>query len=307
MSGEDPKRDRRSTRLSIAIPVTISGVDSDGNAYSESVRTVIINKHGGKIATTRHLNMGAEVLIENRAMGAVAKASVAWLNEEHRAGDLHNVGLRLTEAQNIWGVAFPPDDWVAENGEEEEASEPRHPSPPDHPAPSAEWTSVSSLAGDEISIRILHELQEAADAYTQDFQTRVKQLVQRLGLELEFDLRDRAATTKGRELGAMEEQIRVLREGLTSTKEEIAKLEARTRELKADLQSIHVPPSPVKEAHHQLSVLSNSIVESMNKAAEDGLREYKTLLQKENQECSAKVRAAASQDPPVPPIPSSKH
>jgi hypothetical protein len=306
MSIEDPKRDRRSTRLSIAIPVTISGVDADGNSYSESVRTVIINKHGGRIATTRHLNMGAEVLIENRAMGAVAKANVAWLNEEHRAGDLHNVGLRLTEAQNIWGVAFPPDDWIAENGEEE-ASEPRRPAPPEKPTPSGEWASVSSLAGDEISIRVLHELQEAADAYTQDFQTRVKQLVQRLGLELEFELRDRAATTKGRELGAMEEQIRVLREGLSSTKEEIAKLEVRMRELKADLQSTHVPPSPAKEAHRQLTALSNSIVESMNKAAEEGLREYKNLLQKENQECTAKPRSAASQNQPLPPTPSSKH
>ena len=67
MSRENSKLDRRSTRLSISIPITISGVDADGHAFSESVRTVIVNKQGGKIATTRHLAMGNEVLIENHA------------------------------------------------------------------------------------------------------------------------------------------------------------------------------------------------------------------------------------------------
>jgi len=94
-------------------------MDADGHAYSENVRTVIINKHGGKIATTRHLTMGTEILIENHAMGLAAKASVAWLGEKPSAGDLHHVGLQLLEAQNIWGIAFPPDDWVAEVGGEE--------------------------------------------------------------------------------------------------------------------------------------------------------------------------------------------
>ena len=61
-------------------------MDADGHAYSESVRTVIINKQGGKIATTRHLTMGNEVLIENHAVGLVAKASVAWLSESLRRG-----------------------------------------------------------------------------------------------------------------------------------------------------------------------------------------------------------------------------
>src|ERR1035437_6558351 len=101
MSGESSIRDRRSTRLSISIPVTISGADADGHAYSENVRTVIINKHGGKIATTRHLTMGTEILIENHAMGLAAKASVAWLGEKPSAGDSHHVGLQLLEAQNI--------------------------------------------------------------------------------------------------------------------------------------------------------------------------------------------------------------
>jgi hypothetical protein len=113
MTAEKSKLDRRSTRLPIAIPITISGVDAEGRAYTENVRTVVINKHGGKIATTRPLALGAGVLIENHAMHSVAKSTVVWLGENTPSGELHQVGLQLLEARNIWGIAFPPDDWVS--------------------------------------------------------------------------------------------------------------------------------------------------------------------------------------------------
>jgi hypothetical protein len=114
MSENDLKRGRRSTRLSISIPIVISGVDADGNSFNQSVRTLVVNKHGGKIATTHPLAMGAEVLIENRALGVVAKSRVVWLDEKQYPENLHYVALQLVEAQNIWGINFPPDDWTSE-------------------------------------------------------------------------------------------------------------------------------------------------------------------------------------------------
>lgn len=113
MASEKSKLDRRSTRLPIAIPITISGVDAEGRAYAENVRTVVINKHGGKIATTRQISLGSAVLIENHAMHSVAKSTVVWLGENTPSGEIHQVGLQLVEARNIWGIAFPPDDWVS--------------------------------------------------------------------------------------------------------------------------------------------------------------------------------------------------
>jgi hypothetical protein len=114
MSEADLNSGRRSTRLSISIPVVISGKDADGNSFSESVRTLVVNKHGGKIATTYRLALGTEVSILNPALGVKAKASVVWLGEMTGPGDLHHVALQLVEAQNIWGIAFPPDDWSSE-------------------------------------------------------------------------------------------------------------------------------------------------------------------------------------------------
>lgn len=111
MNEDNLKGGRRSKRLSISIPVVISSVDADGNNFSESVRTLVVNNHGGKIATAHHLHLGTEVSILNPALGVKAQARVVWLGEKPGAGDLHHVGLQLLEPQNVWGVAFPPDDW----------------------------------------------------------------------------------------------------------------------------------------------------------------------------------------------------
>ena len=109
---------RRSTRLTISIPIIIWGVDADGNNFSENVHTLVVNRHGGRIATTHRLSMNTEILVENRALGVVVKASVVWLGEMDYAGDLHPVGLQLFEAQNVWGITFPPDDWGPNPGED---------------------------------------------------------------------------------------------------------------------------------------------------------------------------------------------
>ncbi len=293
------KDNRRSTRLSISIPIIISGVDADGNPFSESVRTLIVNKHGGKIMTARHLARGTEVVIENRPLGVVAKASVAWLNEKHREGNLHLVGLQLLEAQDIWGIAFPPDDWRSEIIDEESAA----PAPltagrsADGPAP-----RVSSLAGEEITIQLLKEMQESADGHARDFENRVKELVHRLGLELEIDLRERASLAKQHEVGALEEQVKALRESLRAAREEMAKLEAGIQELKSHLPVAAGSPSPapLHDAQRQLAALANSVVESMNRAAEAGLREYQNLLQEENRESAARQGRDAGPNPPPP-------
>ena len=109
------KPNRRSTRVTISIHIFVSGVDADGNNFSESVYTQVVNKHGGKIATTHHMAMGTEVLIDNRVRGVVAKARVVWLGEKDDARNFYSVGLELLEPQNVWGMTFPPDDWRPES------------------------------------------------------------------------------------------------------------------------------------------------------------------------------------------------
>jgi len=110
-SPEGPGAGRRSTRISIAIPITISGKDANGRPFKENTRTIILNKHGAKIVTVHQLALGAEVLLENRALGRTAKTTVAWLGDRPTAREPAELGIQLVEAENIWGIELPPDDW----------------------------------------------------------------------------------------------------------------------------------------------------------------------------------------------------
>lgn len=294
---------RRSTRLSISIPVILSGVDAEGSEFRESARTVIVNKHGGKIATTRRLPRGTELSVENLALGVVAKANVVWLSDKPHAGDVRHVGLQLIEAQNVWGVEFPPDDWSIDVEEGTPAVTPEL--PPAEPAGTTNAeTPISSLAGEEITIRLLQELQQSADDHAREFKERVKKVTQRVGLELELDLRERAANAKAREVGALEEEIKGLKETLGASRQEIGELRARIQEMKGAVQSAaENPPQaplPLQEARRQLSALAKSVVESMNAAAAAGLSEYRSLLLKENQQSAERLRQVAGATPPSP-------
>jgi len=132
---------RRSTRLSISIPITISGKDAAGHTFKENTRTLIINKHGAKVATAHQLSLGAEITVENRALGRTAKGNVVWLGDKFSAKELYEIGVQLSEAQNVWGIEFPPDDWqegppIGPGGQRLET--PPHPPPPvKPPAPAA--------------------------------------------------------------------------------------------------------------------------------------------------------------------------
>jgi predicted nucleic acid-binding Zn-ribbon protein len=163
-------------------------------------------------------------------------------------------------------------------------------------------THVSSLAGEEISVRLLQELQASADAHAREFQDRLKQLTQCAGWELESDLRQRVASAKAREVGALEKEIEVLKESLSAAREELAKLEAKIQQVKNTLQATteNPPPTSLQDARRQLIALTNSVVESMNRAADTGLSEYRSLLHKENQESAARLQPVVKEDSPPP-------
>ena len=299
MSEDELQHGRRSTRLSISIPVVLSGVDDDGNVFSENVRTLVVNRHGGKVATTHRMAMGSEASIENRASSIVVKATVVWTSQMKYPGDLYHVGLQLAEAQNVWGIAFPPEDWHLElSGDEVPAPEARPaPAPAESPVPE---TPVSSLAGEEITIRLLQELQHSADAHAEDFQDRLHQLTHRLGSDFEFALRERADAARAHEVGALEKELKILSDSLSAARAEMGWLETRIQDLQTAVEAATrnlSPPPPLEEVHQQLAALANSILENMNRAAEEGLSNYRSLLEKENQEYAVPRRPDVQEDP----------
>ena len=194
------------------------------------------------------------------------------------------------EAQNVWGIAFPPDDWALRAAEETRRRAECSACGGARRPVGAE-THASSLAGEEITIRLLQELQESADAHAREFQDRLKQLTHRLGLELEFDLRERAAHAEsargGRSGGGDQSSERKPARGKRGN------WKARSQDSGTEMRSRSHPgkparPPPLEEAQRQLTAMTNSVVESMNRAAEAGLSEYRSLLAKgKSGECSA--------------------
>lgn len=102
---------RRSARLSTSLPIILRGLDANGQAFKENTWTISVNKQGARIATFHELRIGDEVTIENPILGRTSKAHVVRVGEKRFPEDPFDVGVELNEAQNVWGVKFPPENW----------------------------------------------------------------------------------------------------------------------------------------------------------------------------------------------------
>lgn len=102
---------RRSARLSMIVPITIKGTDATGQAFRENTWTIGVNKHGARLATFHPLAVGDQIVVENPVLGRTAKCHVIRVCEKRFPEDPFEIGIELLEAQNVWGVKFPPEDW----------------------------------------------------------------------------------------------------------------------------------------------------------------------------------------------------
>jgi hypothetical protein len=237
---------RRSTRLYLSLPIVIHGKDAQQQAFREDARTLIVNRHGARLITSQQLAVGAEVLIENPAMGRMVRANVVWVSAKQDSSGRREAGIQLAESQNIWGIEFPSDDWTT--GEKAAGTPAAGGSPAPRPAPKESPSVKTSphLNSEEIATQILQDLHETADAHARQFRERLDQVVQRIGLEVEIEMRARAGAAREQELAAIEQQISASSARLSALKAEMDELDARlaaTRQsLTATLESI---PSPL--------------------------------------------------------------
>jgi hypothetical protein len=106
---------RRSTRLSVAVPVLVSGTDATGNPFKEHTFTLNVNKHGAEIAVNHLLVPDAKISIENISIGRKGLARVVQRRERRTPNSPYEVSVELLDPENIWGVRFPPSDWDKES------------------------------------------------------------------------------------------------------------------------------------------------------------------------------------------------
>lgn len=111
-------RKRRSTRIVQAVPLMATGVDALGRPFVERTSSLIINCHGCRYQSKHYVlkNMWVTMEIPHPEAGQPPRAvrgKVAWIQRPRTVRQLFQVALELEIPGNVWGIAFPPEDWFA--------------------------------------------------------------------------------------------------------------------------------------------------------------------------------------------------
>jgi len=162
-SGANPNaelRKRRSTRIVQAVPLVVTGVDALGRPFVERTSSLILNCHGCRYQSKHYVlkNMWVTLEIPHPETGQPprgVRGRVAWIQRPRTVRQLFQVALELEVSGNVWGIAFPPEDWFAfpdgvhvppvlDGAQEPQAL------PPTPTSPSLESEAPASVSEDEI-------------------------------------------------------------------------------------------------------------------------------------------------------------
>ncbi|MGH9678016.1 MAG: hypothetical protein ACRD36_13010, partial [Candidatus Acidiferrum sp.] len=111
-------RKRRSTRIVQAVPLAVTGVDALGRPFTERTSTLIINCHGCRYQSKHYVlkNMWVSLEVPHPEAGKPprnVRGRVAWIQRPRTVRQLFQGALELELPGNVWGIAFPPEDWFA--------------------------------------------------------------------------------------------------------------------------------------------------------------------------------------------------
>jgi hypothetical protein len=116
-SANSDLRKRRSTRIVQAVPLVVTGVDALGRPFVERGSSLIINCHGCRYQSKHYVLKNMWVTLEIPHPDAeqpprTVRGRVAWIQRPRTVRQLFQVALELEVSGNVWGIAFPPEDWT---------------------------------------------------------------------------------------------------------------------------------------------------------------------------------------------------
>jgi hypothetical protein len=260
------KANRRSTRVSLAIPIVMTGKDASGKPFRENTRTILVNKQGAKIATRNQMALASEVSIENLSLGRTAKATIVWVGDRKNPAEPIEIGAQLRTAENIWGIIFPPEDWddgppVGAGGIKLDrstilppvtSSEPAVPPPVPAPAQSPTVPAQvvpSSLAGtplsqDHINVaaaaafrKLVKDLDDVVESRMKAYNEKMIRFTNQFGLSAQASLQEAANRTEDRMVGLMEQKLGGLADRVQSSRSAFENLMVRFEHLHQNTES----------------------------------------------------------------------
>lgn len=107
-----PKATRRSTRVRVDIPVSITSLDRL-RPFSESCVLLVVSAQGCGFRSARPLQLETPIMLSGLPGGNSVTARVANCLPLGDDGKYYLIGAALYTHGNVWGIVDPPQDWKA--------------------------------------------------------------------------------------------------------------------------------------------------------------------------------------------------
>jgi hypothetical protein len=105
-----PNATRRSTRLRVQIPLTVTSLDRI-HPFSARCVALVVSAQGCGFQASQALPLETPLLLSDLPGGASASGRVANCLPLGKDGKQFLIGVALYNHGNVWGIANPPDDW----------------------------------------------------------------------------------------------------------------------------------------------------------------------------------------------------
>jgi hypothetical protein len=107
---------RRSQRVLLSVPVTVSGRRENGSSFNERTRTLVVNVHGALLLLRELVAVGQAINITNVATGETLACTVKDINPGQH--EVPEIGIEFSQPNaRFWRVSFPPPEWNSRSPE----------------------------------------------------------------------------------------------------------------------------------------------------------------------------------------------
>jgi hypothetical protein len=96
---------RRSRRVQVRIPVSVTGTLPSGETFTEETYVLTVSKFGARLQCSYPLSPGMEIRVKPKAGNEDALFHVVWAGG--KMGNSGEVGIQYVSGSNLFGVAFP--------------------------------------------------------------------------------------------------------------------------------------------------------------------------------------------------------
>jgi hypothetical protein len=96
---------RRSSRVQVRIPVSVTGTLPDGRTFTEDTYVLTVSKYGARLQCSNPLRPGTKISAKPKVGSSEALFHVVWVGG--RSGNTGEVGIQYVPRSNLFGVSFP--------------------------------------------------------------------------------------------------------------------------------------------------------------------------------------------------------